>query len=146
MTLHPADTLEVDLALPKRVVRPRSAAPVAPVVPAAPKRLSRRALFKRLAGFGAFAAASGAYGHDIEPFWVRWHELPMPIRGLPKAFDGLRMVQLSDLHAGDDVPLSYLRGVVAQVKRNKPDLVVVTGDLVNHVMTAVVPVTDLLAE
>ena len=108
--------------------------------------ISRRSLFKKIIGVGAVAAASGAYGHDIEPFWVDWHDVPMPIRGLPRSFDGMRMVQLSDLHAGYDVPLSYLKDVVAKVKQRKPDLVVVTGDLVNHTLSAVVPVSDLLAE
>ena len=111
-----------------------------------PTRLSRRQLLRRCFGFGAFAAASGVYGREIEPFWVDWHDVPMPIRNLPKSFEGFRITQLTDLHAGDEVPMSYLRDVVEKVKLARPDLVVVTGDLVNHSLNAVGPVCDLLAE
>ncbi len=111
-----------------------------------PPRLSRRQLLRRCAGFGAFAAASGVYGREIEPFWVDWHDVPMPIRNLPKSFEGFRITQLTDLHTGDEVPLSYLREVVEKVKLAKPDLVVVTGDLVNHSLKAVGPVSELLAQ
>jgi predicted MPP superfamily phosphohydrolase len=152
MSSASADIFKVDAlaASPKFVrassVAPRSFAARAASGPSGSEPLSRRALMKRFFGFGAFAAASGAYGREIEPFWVQWHDVPMPVRGLPNCFQGMRIAQLTDLHAGDEVPLSYLTDVVEQVKRNKPDLVVVTGDLVNHSLKAVGPVTELLAQ
>ena len=109
-------------------------------------RISRRKLLGRVLGVGAFAAASGVYGRQIEPFWVDWHDVPMPIRNLPKSFEGFRITQLTDLHAGDAVPFTYLRRVVEEVKKAKPDLVVVTGDLVNHNLESVEPISKLLAE
>jgi predicted MPP superfamily phosphohydrolase len=111
-----------------------------------PKKVSRRSLFRRALGLGAFTAASGVYGREIEPFWVHWHDVPMPIRGLDRAFAGFRIAHLTDLHAGTEVPLSYLKKVVDRVKRDKPDLVVVTGDLVNHCLEAVIPISELLGE
>jgi predicted MPP superfamily phosphohydrolase len=112
----------------------------------AAQKMSRRSLFRKLVGFGAFAAATGVYGREIEPFWVDWHDVPMPVRELSPAFDGFRIAHLTDLHAGSEVPLSYLRNVVDQVKRAKPDLVIVTGDLVNHALEAVGPISKLLGE
>ncbi len=50
---------------------------------------------------------------------------------LPAAHDGLRLVQLSDLHVGALLNSRWLRSVVAQVQSLKPDAVVITGDLVD---------------
>jgi predicted MPP superfamily phosphohydrolase len=57
--------------------------------------------------------------------------LELPVHGLPPELDGLRIAHLSDLHLG--VPSRGRRAVarsVAWVSERKPDLVVVTGDLV----------------
>jgi predicted MPP superfamily phosphohydrolase len=148
-----ADLFEVDaLCAATGVSRVAQAAPAgvapstSPAVATGSPRISRRKLLQRILGGGAFAAASGVYGRQIEPFWVQWHDVPMPIRNLPKSFEGFRITHLTDLHAGEDVPFSYLRHVVDEVKKAKPDLVVVTGDLVNHNLEAVGPISQLLAE
>src|SRR5947209_4104634 len=69
-----------------------------------PEPLSRRRLLKSILGFGV-VGTSGAYGREIEPFWVEWHDIPMPLRNLPKSFEGFRLLQLTDLHASDNVPM-----------------------------------------
>jgi hypothetical protein len=106
---------------------------------------SRRRLLRTVLGLGA-VSASGVYGREIEPFWVEWHDLPMPLRNLPESFDGFRLCQLTDLHASTDVPMGYLHRVIDQVKQAKPDLVAVTGDLVTSAIEYVVPICDALGE
>jgi predicted MPP superfamily phosphohydrolase len=44
---------------------------------------------------------------------------------------GLRIVQISDLHIGPTLGREFLEGIVAQVNALEPDLVAVTGDLVD---------------
>lgn len=52
---------------------------------------------------------------------------------LPQAFDGYRIVQLSDLHIGSWVGnASDIERMVNLVNAQQPDLIVFTGDLVNH--------------
>lgn len=52
---------------------------------------------------------------------------------LPAAFDGYRIVQLSDLHLGTlHGRAEVVDSIVAEVNRQEPDLVVFTGDLVNY--------------
>lgn len=53
----------------------------------------------------------------------------VPIRGLGVAFQGLKIVQLSDLHIGQTRGKDDLEKVVQAVNRLKPDLVAITGDL-----------------
>jgi predicted MPP superfamily phosphohydrolase len=67
----------------------------------------------------------------FEAGWLRRRVLEVPIDRLPPELDGLRIAHLSDLHLG-----GYSRGVSAVVEavewvtERRPDLVVVTGDLV----------------
>lgn len=109
-------------------------------------RVSRRKWFKRLIGIGAFGVASGAYGREVEPFWLQWHDVSMPVKNLPASFDGFRIAHLTDLHAGPLVPFSYLHRVMDQLRAAKPGAVVVTGDLVHHDIDWVNPICDLLGE
>lgn len=50
---------------------------------------------------------------------------------LPSALDGLRIVQLSDLHVSDVVTRAWVRDVVERVNAGDPDLIVLTGDFVD---------------
>ncbi len=95
------------------------------------KTLSRRRLFKRFFVYGALPIVVGTYAFQIEPFWPEFHEITIPVANLPKSFEGFRIAQLTDLHAGR-TPFSYLQKVIARVEQLKPDLVAVTGDLVHH--------------
>jgi predicted MPP superfamily phosphohydrolase len=61
-----------------------------------------------------------------EPGLVR---LDVTLDGLPPAWRGRTLVQLSDLHVGTLRGESYLQGVVDRVNALDPDLVVLTGDL-----------------
>src|SRR5260370_26566259 len=50
-----------------------------------------------------------SYGFHVEPTWLELNRLDIPIVGLPAAFDGFRIVQLSDLHCGSQLPIEHLR-------------------------------------
>lgn len=51
------------------------------------------------------------------------------VPGLPAAWDGLTVAQLSDVHASKTFPGNWLAGVVDAVNAALPDLIVITGDL-----------------
>ncbi|CAM5779627.1 metallophosphoesterase [Castellaniella caeni] len=55
--------------------------------------------------------------------------IAVTIPGLPSAFDGYRLVQLTDLHASRLLPEAWQAAVVARTNRLDPDLIVITGDL-----------------
>ncbi len=55
----------------------------------------------------------------------------IPIEALPAALEGLRIVQISDLHVGPTIGEAYVRRVVRMANALKPDLVAVTGDVVD---------------
>jgi uncharacterized protein len=65
-----------------------------------------------------------------EAGWVRLDELELPLPGLPAELAGLRIAHLSDFHLG--IPSPGTRAVeqaVDWVAARRPDLVVITGDL-----------------
>lgn len=49
--------------------------------------------------------------------------------GLPAAWKGQTIVQLSDVHLGHVYQAGFLRGVITEVNKLKPKMVVLTGDL-----------------
>ena len=50
---------------------------------------------------------------------------------LPAALDGLRIVQLSDVHVGPHTPKRHLAAIMRQTHAAHPDVIVVTGDLID---------------
>ena len=52
------------------------------------------------------------------------------LRGLPAAFDGMRIAQISDIHLDDLTEPFFLRSVVSRLNQLKPDAVFLTGDFV----------------
>ncbi len=55
----------------------------------------------------------------------------VPIAGLPAALHGFTVAQISDIHIGPTIKRPYLQHIVDAVNRLEPDLVAVTGDLVD---------------
>jgi uncharacterized protein len=81
---------------------------------------------------GALAVAVLAYGW-FEAGWLRARVLELPVKGLPAELGGLRIAHLSDFHFG---PVSRGRAAGLRaaewVRERRPDLVVVTGDLLSR--------------
>ena len=78
------------------------------------------------------AIGTGAYAWRIEPHWVQVTRRDLPIVGLPRAMDGAQLVQLSDLHIGPIVDSSYLARALSLVNGLRPDMLVITGDIVHR--------------
>ena len=92
---------------------------------------SRRYFFQA-AGLiaGAVPFVSASYGFVAERFRFSMREVQIPIANLPAALDGLRITQISDLHAGSYMPVSQVRRAIGMANDLKGDLAVVTGDFI----------------
>ncbi|MBK0402752.1 metallophosphoesterase [Adhaeribacter sp. BT258] len=83
--------------------------------------------------------ASFLYGMVKGKYQYTVHRSTLFFEDLPAAFDGFKITQLSDIHAGSfDDPEAVQRGIDL-AKAQKGDLFVFTGDLVNDYATEVVP-------
>lgn len=77
------------------------------------------------------AAILAGYIFWIEPNWidVARHDLTVP--SLPAEFEGYTIVQISDIHIDKREAGAYLRNAFKRINREKPDLIVITGDFVS---------------
>ena len=62
--------------------------------------------------------------------------LDVVVEGLPAAFEGYRVVQLTDTHVSRLLTGDWLARVVAETNALQPDLVVITGDLIDGDVSA----------
>jgi uncharacterized protein len=81
--------------------------------------------------------------HLDQPVHVR--ELQVESPHWPRALNGLRIGHLSDLHVGNLMPVERARVVIDTLKRQAPDLVACTGDVVDLELRDARPVLDDLA-
>jgi predicted MPP superfamily phosphohydrolase len=101
--------------------------------PAPEASLSRRVFLARVTGGAAMAISSTSVARGMISARSA-HEIvdvEVKLAKLPKALDGFSIVQLSDLHVGMTIDREFVQRVVDQTNALNPDLVVLTGDLVD---------------
>ena len=103
------------------------------------RRLRRRQRLRKLASGTLMTAALTSIVDvlAVEPRWVKIKRVNVPIPNLPPVWDGVRIVQLTDLHLGKFVSLDYIRKIVKRTNVLSPDVIVLTGDFVNDGNTIV---------
>lgn len=93
----------------------------------------RRVFLARTLAGGALGLGGGVayYGHYRAFEAAEITELEVKLPRLPKALDGLSIVQLTDIHVGPFVRRRFMDALVEQANGLKPDLFAITGDLVD---------------
>lgn len=113
-----------------------------------PSSPDRRLFLERslsvLAGLTALGASGLAFAQnqgEISKPTVR-----IPVRRLPASLEGLRIVQLTDVHIGPILGKDWLASVVGETNALNPDVVVITGDLVDGSVAALRSHTEVLQQ
>jgi len=92
----------------------------------------------------------GSYSHFLEPRWVEISSVVIELKGLSKQFEGLRIVQLSDIHHCEYVSKDFIRKCVRKANALSPDVIVLTGDYVfgsnNYLSAAAKELSELQAK
>lgn len=112
-------------------------------------RLTRR----KVRGVGAAGAVLGAvvfaamwWGALVGRFNTEVKPVDIGIAGLPEAFDGYRIVQISDLHVGSyGGDTSYIESLVDTINALHPDAIFFTGDIVNRHSAELPPYAGVLS-
>jgi uncharacterized protein len=76
------------------------------------------------------SAAAGTYAVAVEPSWIEVRRLRVPVRHLDPALDGLRVLQISDIHRSAVVSGRFVEEAVETAVALKPELIVITGDFI----------------
>jgi len=92
---------------------------------------------------GSIPMLATVYGATVGRRRYRIVSVEVPIAALPPSLDGLRIVQLSDLHIGDFMSRTAIRRAVDLANSLQADLAVVTGDLITDAHD---PLEDCIAE
>jgi len=140
-----ADGLRLLLGLPGRwrsrplvsvapIAALASNAGIAPVALAAVPELPRRAFLAQATAGSAFliGSSSSLYGALKGRYDYSVEEIVLKIPGLPRALDGFSIAQLSDVHIGVFVGDAELNIAQELLRQAKPDLIVLTGDLLDN--------------
>ena len=91
------------------------------------KFLSQMAMVVAAVPMGTFiyGMVRGAFNYQIR-------KTKLKIVGLPASFQGLKILQISDLHLGSFVSVAPIKRAVELINEQRADLVFFTGDLVNN--------------
>jgi predicted MPP superfamily phosphohydrolase len=73
-----------------------------------------------------------AYGAYRENRTLDVSKIVLPYTGLHPDLQGLRLVHLTDIHAGPFISSDTIAEIVNRANGLKPDLIVMTGDYINH--------------
>ncbi len=96
--------------------------------------ISRRDFLKilKIIIFDTFLLGVGGsiYSTLIEPLWFDVVQVPITLSRLSKAFSGFRILQISDIHAGEQFMPAHLNEITEKILELKPDIVLITGDFV----------------
>jgi predicted MPP superfamily phosphohydrolase len=116
-------------------------------VPDPPADPERRQFLARAVAGGAALAVGGASAFALrsalsEP---EIHEVPVRLQRLPRALSGLTIAQISDLHVGPTIGEREVGRVVEATNRLRPDLVAITGDLVDGTVPSLAAAVGPLA-
>jgi uncharacterized protein len=134
----------------KALVSRRSSRAAAPNPPAASlpvDAVTRRDFIGACASFAppllAFGLTGMALG-QLNHFRVR--RLALSIPSLPRALDGLTIAHITDVHIGIWTHGQILRDMVNTTNNLRPDLVLVTGDLINYELSELSEAMALVKE
>jgi len=91
----------------------------------------RRALFAAGRVLMASPVAVLGYGSFIERHRFGVREVDIPLAGLPTDLDGLRLLQLTDIHLSPFLSETEFAAVIDESNNLRPNVVLVTGDLIS---------------
>ncbi|GAB7256644.1 metallophosphoesterase [uncultured Polaribacter sp.] len=92
----------------------------------------RKFIKKSLLGAAGASFIGGLYTWQIEPFWLEFVYVNMPIKNLPDHLEGKTLMQISDIHVGNKFNYNYVIESFEKAKLLEPDFVVYTGDFVSY--------------
>ncbi len=123
-----------------------SSDPDAPATATTPA-LSRRLIIERAAGLLVTSATASVFAWGTIKGRIDFEtiEVVVKLTRLPRVLDGYTIAQISDLHVGTFVDDDHLRRGFEHVIKIKPDLIVATGDLVDHDPAYAKKMADALA-
>lgn len=104
--------------------------------PQATPKITRRGFLRAgvrgCIGLGALSVTSMAWGASVEVDWVEIVPVEMILPRLPRAFDGFRIAQISDIHIEGGAMRRHFPDIARLTSAQGADAIVLTGDYTTH--------------
>ena len=94
-------------------------------------------------GFGVIPFFTLLYGILRNQYRYKIYNTSVSIPDLPKALEGLKIIQISDIHSGSFTKKNPIKTAIDMINAQKADLVFFTGDLVNSISYEMEPFVDV---
>ncbi|MEL6275096.1 MAG: metallophosphoesterase [Bacteroidota bacterium] len=95
---------------------------------------------------GGIPFATLTYGIVRNQYRFKRYAADVPVEGLPKELDGLKIVQISDMHSGSWTRLEPLQRAVDMINEEAADVVCFTGDIVNDKAEEMEPFVNIFKQ
>ncbi|MEM6964725.1 MAG: metallophosphoesterase [Bacteroidota bacterium] len=83
------------------------------------------------------------YGIIRNKYRYKIYPTTVEIENLPDSLDGLKIIQISDIHSGSFTEKAPIRNAIQMINEQQADLVFFTGDLVNSIANEMEPFMDV---
>ncbi len=105
--------------------------------------LVNRSLNTLVSHTGKLALTCLIWPRFVAPYRWKLTRYPLPLRNLDPAFHNYKILHLTDLHLGR-TNISYIHRVLEESLRTRPDLIVITGDLIHYRPSALTHLPSVL--
>jgi len=95
---------------------------------------------------GILPIVSLTYGMARNPYRYKLHKANIPVKGLHPELQGLKIVQISDIHSGSFLYKEPVERSIEMINAEKPDIVFFTGDLVNSLAEEMEPFIEMFSK
>lgn len=107
-----------------------------------------RLKFLQITGLGFFALFAGIFTYGVLKggYNLKYIFKKLKFKNLPKGFNDLKIVQISDLHVGSFLSKQPVQNIVDMINQQNPDMVFFTGDLVNDIAEEALEYVEILKQ
>ncbi|MDA3817069.1 MAG: metallophosphoesterase [Prolixibacteraceae bacterium] len=115
------------------------------------RKITRFVSRSKISGFIAFSFSALLlilimYGTIWGFSHYKVHTVQFQHEKIPEAFDGFKIVQISDMHLGTFSSIKQVEKGLELIKKQQADIIVFTGDMVNNISTEASPYIEALKE
>ena len=97
-------------------------------------------------GFTGLIMIAFVYGALFNVYNYKLRKVNLKLMKLPKSFNGLKVVQISDIHSGGLSDKKAVQKAIDKINNTNPDLIFFTGDLVNNIAVEALEFVDVFAQ
>ena len=106
--------------------------------------ISRNEFLSKLALVAAaIPAGTLLYGVVVNAYNYQFKKVAIKFPNLPEAFNGFKIIQLSDIHSGSFTKTEPIEKVIQKINAANADVILFTGDLVNNVTSEMEPFMNI---